>query len=56
MVEDDPEDLVQDMHMEQTLKGHPLGRPILGETSVIRGLRGSTSYALLTLTISQRKP
>jgi len=39
MVEDDPEDLVQDMHMEQTLKGHPLGRPILGETSVIRGLR-----------------
>lgn len=39
MVEDDPEDLVQDLHMEQTLKGHPLGRPILGQTAVIRGLR-----------------
>ncbi len=39
MVEDDPEDLVQDLHMAQTLKGHPLGRPILGQTAVIRGLR-----------------
>lgn len=39
MVEDDPEDLVQDLHMAQTHKGHPLGRPILGRTSVIRTLR-----------------
>lgn len=39
MVEDDPEDLVQDLHLGQTLKGHPLGRPILGQVTVIRGLR-----------------
>lgn len=39
MVEDDPEDLVQDLHMEQTLNGHPLGRPILGQATVIRKLQ-----------------
>ncbi|HTK88101.1 MAG TPA: pitrilysin family protein [Nitrospiraceae bacterium] len=39
MVEDDPEDLAQDWHMEQALNGHPLGRPILGQAAVIRGLR-----------------
>jgi predicted Zn-dependent peptidase len=39
MVEDDPEDLVQDLHMAQTLSGHPLGRPILGQAAVIRTLR-----------------
>lgn len=39
MVEDDPEDLAQDWHMEQALNGHPLGRPILGRAAVIRGLR-----------------
>ena len=38
MVEDDPEDLAQDWHMEQALNGHPLGRPILGRAAVIRGL------------------
>jgi predicted Zn-dependent peptidase len=38
MVEDDPEDLAQDWHMEQALNGHPLGRPILGQAAVIRGL------------------
>ena len=39
MVEDDPEDLVQDLHMEQALKAHPLGRPILGKPSTIQSLR-----------------
>jgi len=39
MVEDDPEDLAQDWHMEQALNGHPLGRPILGQVAVIRGLQ-----------------
>ena len=38
MVEDDPEDLAQDWHMEQALNGHPLGRPILGQAAVIKGL------------------
>ena len=38
MVEDDPEDLAQDWHMEQALNGHPLGRPILGHAAVIKGL------------------
>ncbi|WP_447978165.1 M16 family metallopeptidase [Candidatus Nitrospira bockiana] len=39
MVEDDPEDLVQDLHTEQMLKGHPLGRPILGRPETIQRLR-----------------
>ena len=39
MVEDDPEDLAQDWHMEQALNGHPLGRPILGQAAVIRTLK-----------------
>ncbi len=39
MVEDDPEDLVQDLHTEQTLARHPLGRPILGNVVTIKGLR-----------------
>src|SRR5688572_15348233 len=30
MVQDDPEDLVQELHMRHILKNHPLGRPILG--------------------------
>lgn len=30
-VQDDPEDLLQDLHTEQVLKHHPLGRPILGK-------------------------
>lgn len=38
MVEDDPEDLVQDLHTEQVLRAHPLGRPVLGNTATIRGL------------------
>jgi len=38
MVEDDPEDLVQDWHMEQAFNGHPLGRPILGKSTVIKTL------------------
>lgn len=39
MVEDDPEDLVQELHQAQMLKRHPLGRPILGEEAAIQGLR-----------------
>lgn len=35
MVQDDPEDLVQDLHAQQALKRHPLGRPILGKNSTI---------------------
>jgi predicted Zn-dependent peptidase len=38
MVQDDPEDLVQELHAEQTLKRHPLGRSILGEPATIRKL------------------
>ncbi len=30
MVQDDPEDYVQDLHALQTFRNHPLGRPILG--------------------------
>ncbi len=39
MVQDDPEDLVQELHMGQVLRRHPLGRPILGREQTIRGLR-----------------
>ncbi len=35
MVEDDPEDLVYTLHLEELLKGHPLGRSILGTTETL---------------------
>ncbi len=38
MVQDDPEDLVQELHMGQVLGRHPLGRSILGREKTIRGL------------------
>ncbi|MCE9536161.1 MAG: insulinase family protein [Nitrospirae bacterium] len=39
MVQDDPEDLVQELHMGQVLGRHPLGRSILGREKTVRGLR-----------------
>jgi predicted Zn-dependent peptidase len=39
MVQDDPEDFVQELHAQQTLSRHPLGRPILGTVGAIRRLR-----------------
>lgn len=39
MVQDDPEDLVQDLHTKQALARHPLGRPILGHAATIKALR-----------------
>jgi predicted Zn-dependent peptidase len=39
MVQDDPEDLAQELHAQQTLSRHPLGRPILGNVAVIQRLR-----------------
>ena len=39
MVQDDPEDLVQELHMGQVLRRHPLGRSILGREQTISGLR-----------------
>ena len=39
MVQDDPEDFVQELHTEQTLTHHPLGRPILGSVGAIQRLR-----------------
>jgi predicted Zn-dependent peptidase len=38
MVQDDPEDLVQELHMKHTLRNHPLGRSILGEAARIEAL------------------
>jgi predicted Zn-dependent peptidase len=38
MVQDDPEDLVQELHMKHTLGSHPLGRPILGQAPRIQAL------------------
>lgn len=39
MVQDDPEDLLYEVHTEQMLGRHPLGRPILGSVEVIKELR-----------------
>lgn len=38
MVQDDPEEWVQDLHTQQIFGTHPLGRPILGKADVIRNL------------------
>jgi len=38
MVQDDPEEWVQDLHTRQIFGAHPLGRPILGEPATIRSL------------------
>jgi predicted Zn-dependent peptidase len=39
MVQDDPEDLVQELHTGLVMGRHPLSRPILGQESVISRLR-----------------
>jgi len=39
MVQDDPEDLVQELHTEQVHGRHPLGRSILGREATVRNLR-----------------
>ncbi len=38
-VQDDPEDLLQDLHTEQVMRRHPLGRPILGKPETVSSLR-----------------
>jgi predicted Zn-dependent peptidase len=38
MVEDDPEDLVHDLHTANVWSGSPIGRPILGEVKIIRAI------------------
>jgi predicted Zn-dependent peptidase len=38
MVEDDPEDLVHDMHTENVWSGNPIGRPILGDVKIIQAI------------------
>ena len=37
-VRDDPEDLVQELHAKEVLRGHPLGRPILGNRLTMQNL------------------
>lgn len=39
MVQDDPEDLVQELHIGQVMGRHPLSRPILGQESAISTVR-----------------
>jgi len=38
MVEDDPEDLIYDLHTANVWGGNPIGRPILGDVKVIRSM------------------
>lgn len=38
MVQDDPEEWVQDLHTQQIFGAHPLGRPILGKVATIKNL------------------
>lgn len=35
-VQDDPEDFVQELHAKQVLRGHPLGRSILGDRATMK--------------------
>jgi len=39
MVQDDPEELVQELHAKHMLKRHPLGRPILGDAETVQSFR-----------------
>ncbi|HUK57394.1 MAG TPA: pitrilysin family protein [Nitrospiria bacterium] len=38
MVEDDPEDLIHDLHTANVWSGSPLGRPILGRADILRSI------------------
>lgn len=38
-VRDDPEDLVQELHAQQVLRGHPLGRSILGDRVTMKRIQ-----------------
>jgi predicted Zn-dependent peptidase len=38
MVEDDPEDLIYDLHTANVWSGNPIGRPILGDVKIIRSV------------------
>ncbi|MBI3597596.1 MAG: insulinase family protein [Nitrospirae bacterium] len=38
MVEDDPEDLIYDLHTANVWSGNPIGRPILGDVKIIRSI------------------
>ena len=46
MVQDDPEDLVQELHTGQVLGRHPLGRSILGHEETIQSLKRPGSLGL----------
>lgn len=39
MIRDDPEDFVQELHAKQVLRGHPLGRSILGDQATMNRLQ-----------------
>lgn len=53
MVQDDPEDLVQELHTRLVMGAHPLSRPILGKASVITQIRRQD---LLTYIDRQYRP
>jgi len=36
MIQDDPEDLLHDLHIKHQLQRHPLGKPIVGEPATIK--------------------
>lgn len=38
-VRDDPEDFVHELHANHVLRGHPLGRPVLGDQKTMKRLR-----------------
>ena len=38
-VRDDPEDFVQELHAKQVLRGHPLGRSILGDQATMKRIQ-----------------
>ena len=54
MVQDDPEDLVQELHTGQVLGRHPLGRSILGREETIQSLQATGSVGLHRCTLRSR--
>ncbi|MFO0706987.1 MAG: pitrilysin family protein [Nitrospira sp.] len=47
MVQDDPEDLVQELHTSQVMGRHPLGRPILGREATIGSVSRKDLFAYI---------
>jgi len=55
MVEDDPEDLVHEMHLAEVWRKNPLGRPILGTRETVSGITRSKILKFLARTYDPKQ-